>query len=209
MSFLNSMVIRNSIHDSVAWSFSNNGMFSVKSFRNNLENFPVEFHSCSSFLWKNLCPPKVEIFAWQLRKGRIMVRDVLVRFSMGNDLSGNCLLCNNGDETIDHLFVHCSWSWKVWNYGMSWWEVMCCPNKSLIDWMDCWIGLSPYTKSLRAWNILFFAVIWTIWEVGNNLIFRGQEAVIEKAVDEVKFRLVWWFKCFGKGNKDLVPKFKL
>ena len=70
--------------------------------------------------------------------------------------------------------------------------------------MDSWLGLFPAAKHKSAWSILFFAMIWTIWETRNNLIFRGKEASIDKAVDDVKFRVAWWFKYFGKGIKVLI-----
>ncbi|KAK1572473.1 hypothetical protein Q3G72_033082 [Acer saccharum] len=95
----------------MAWVYSSNGIFSVKSFRHRLESTSEDYRDSSNLLWKGLCPPKVEIFVWQLQRGRISVKDVLVR--------------------------------------------------------------------------------------------RGllQEALVEKAVDDVQFRVAWWFKWYGKGSK--------
>ncbi|KAK3197919.1 hypothetical protein Dsin_021334 [Dipteronia sinensis] len=82
--------------------------------------------------------------------------------------------CNEDEETIDHLFLHCRWSWMLWTSCMKWWDVESCANKSLNDWFLCWPGLCSKAKQGRAWNSLFFAVTWTIWE---------------------------WFKYLGKGFK--------
>ena len=56
-------------------------------------------------------------------------------------------------------------------------------------------------KSKKVWFTLFFVVTWTIWEHRNNSIFKDQEPSLEKAVDDAKFRVAWWFKSFGKKSK--------
>ncbi|KAK0599896.1 hypothetical protein LWI29_009613 [Acer saccharum] len=67
--------------------------------------------------------------------------------------------------------------------------------------MDSWLGLCPAANYKEVWSILFSAVTWTVWDHRNNQIFRGQEASVEKAVDDVKFRVAWWFKSYGRGSK--------
>ena len=44
-------------------------------------------------------------------------------------------------------------------------------------------------------------MIWTIWEYINNLIFKDQVPSLEKAEDDARFRVAWWFKHYGKGSK--------
>ncbi|KAK3225721.1 hypothetical protein Dsin_005583 [Dipteronia sinensis] len=80
-------------------------------------------------------------------------------------------------------------------------DVESCVNKSLNDWFLCWSGLSSKANQGRAWNSLFFAVSWTIWEARNQIDFRGIMTDIGQAKDTVKFRVVWWFKYLGKGSK--------
>ncbi|KAK3219226.1 hypothetical protein Dsin_013196 [Dipteronia sinensis] len=80
---------------------------------NRIDSIVADFSVSSNLLWKGLCPPKVEIFSWQLWTGRILVRDVLLHFGMTQGMPSNCPMCNSGTETIDHLFIHCQWSWKA------------------------------------------------------------------------------------------------
>ncbi|KAK3219611.1 hypothetical protein Dsin_013581 [Dipteronia sinensis] len=121
MTFLNSLTIRRKFTDALAWAYSTNGMYLVKYLRHCLETSSADIFDNSNLLWKGSCPPKVKIFALQLRRGRIMVRDVLHQFGMVQGLPMNCLLCNNSSETIDHLFMHCHWAWKVWILCMNLW----------------------------------------------------------------------------------------
>ncbi|KAK3206725.1 hypothetical protein Dsin_020771 [Dipteronia sinensis] len=43
-------------------------------------------------VWQGVCPPKIELFVWQLLHGRVLVKKVLYRFSMQLDGSVNCPL---------------------------------------------------------------------------------------------------------------------
>ncbi|KAK2646450.1 hypothetical protein Ddye_021645 [Dipteronia dyeriana] len=53
--------------------------------------------------------------------------------------------------------------------------------------------------SKRVWNILFFAIVWTIWESRNDMIFHGISVNLGKALDTIKFRVALWFKNYGAG----------
>ncbi|KAK2665801.1 hypothetical protein Ddye_004375 [Dipteronia dyeriana] len=72
---------------------------------------------------------------------------------------------------------------------------------TLISHNIIWQGLCVEAKHQRVWNTLLLAVIWTIWEFRNQLIFRGIPTDLQKASDTVKFRDAWWVKHLGKGSK--------
>ncbi|KAK2657469.1 hypothetical protein Ddye_010521 [Dipteronia dyeriana] len=159
--------------------------------------------SCSRLkgIWKGLCPPKIEIFVWHLLQGRISVRGVLSKFGYAG-LNLQCPLCCANVESIDHLFLKCVWPWKLWLCCMEWWGVIFCSSDSLSSWWINWDGLCPNKKSARVRSSLFFAIVWTIWEVRNGVVFKNVEASLIKATDLVRFRVAWWFKHFGKGSED-------
>ena len=152
-------------------------------------------------IWFGHCPPKVEMFVWQLIHGRILVKEVLLIFGVQlvDDLL--CPLCAEKMESIDHLFLLCGWAWNIWQCCMRWWGVFCCPSRSIVEWWKGWMNLCPWKISLRAWRTLFFAVVWTIWDVRNQKVFKAVQPDSSAAVDMVKFRLGWWFKHFGRGSE--------
>ena len=83
-------------------------------------------------VWLGFCPPKIEIFV-QLIHGRVLVRDVLSRFGVHSGLDNGCVLCEDNEEDINHLFLHCNWTWNLWLKCMRWWGVYCCPSLSIVD----------------------------------------------------------------------------
>ena len=84
---------------------------------------------------------------------------------------------------------------------MGWWGVSCCINSNIIAWLDGWNGFCPSSLMKRAWSIVFFAVVWTIWECRNDVVFRGTKADFCLALDSIKFRVALWFKNHGCGSE--------
>ncbi|KAK3206959.1 hypothetical protein Dsin_021005 [Dipteronia sinensis] len=107
-------------------------------------------------IWQGICPSKIEMFAWQLLRGRVLVSSVLQRFGLNPNFCVNCAMCKSEEETIDHLFLHCRWTQEVWGQCMEWWGVKWCRNETLKEWALGWSGLCPKAKHGRAWNSLFF-----------------------------------------------------
>ncbi|KAK3198600.1 hypothetical protein Dsin_022015 [Dipteronia sinensis] len=72
--FLCCIQICRNISDSVARSFRPNGEFSIGSFGRGLESdYEEDVIDCNRF-WKGFCPPKIDLFIWQLYRDRIMVQ---------------------------------------------------------------------------------------------------------------------------------------
>ncbi|KAK2646875.1 hypothetical protein Ddye_022070 [Dipteronia dyeriana] len=113
-----------------------------------------------------------------------------------------CSLCGEGVESVDHLFLICVWSWKLWSLCMQWWGVSSYSNRSINEWLNAWGDFHHSSKRKRAWKTLFFAIIWTIWEFRNNAVFWDIQANLGVAPDLVRFRVCWWFKNYGCGSED-------
>ncbi|KAK2647643.1 hypothetical protein Ddye_015132 [Dipteronia dyeriana] len=156
------------------------------------------------FLWLGCVPPKVEVFLWQLLKGRILVRDVLYNFGMPLPASTVCLLCECESESINHLFLHCDWSWKLWSIAIDRWGISSCRNYEFSEWMEGWSEMCHSKANKRVWFVLFDALCWMIWEYRNAVVFRGKQAILSLVLNSVKFRVVLWFKnCGASCKKDL------
>ncbi|KAK2657188.1 hypothetical protein Ddye_010240 [Dipteronia dyeriana] len=97
----------------------------------------------------------------------------------------------------------------MWLICMNWWDVFCCCNLTLNEWLEGWSDLCPVSKQERAWCSMFFVIVWTIWECRNGLIFKEKEPDLSQAADLVKFKIVWWFKHLGKGLKEVVDSLLL
>ncbi|KAK2642315.1 hypothetical protein Ddye_024078 [Dipteronia dyeriana] len=135
-SFIQNIKVCPNFMDVLAWSFNPNGSFTVESFRKAWEERIGANLGLVSFCWQGISPPKLEIFVWQLLKGRVMVSQVLHWFGVTINSNSMCLPCNDDKESINHLFLHCRWVSVLSRTGMGWWGVQACAFKSMEEWAE-------------------------------------------------------------------------
>ena len=63
-------------------------------------------------LWNMGLWPKITLFLWLLVKGRILTWENLRRRGMTGPL--RCVICNEAEETMDHLLNQCKWAKGMW-----------------------------------------------------------------------------------------------
>ncbi|KAF7151240.1 hypothetical protein RHSIM_Rhsim02G0189800 [Rhododendron simsii] len=67
-------------------------------------------------VWKNTCPPKVELIVWDGHSARIVsAKSVLVRRGILDNRHNICPLCNIEEESPDHLLLLCNVARKLWD----------------------------------------------------------------------------------------------
>ena len=83
-----------------------------------------------------------------------------------------CCLCFKGEETLDHIFLHCLFTRKAWNtlFRIFYLE-LCLPSK-----VDSWLieGLNIRGYSLKRnmlWRCATRSLLWYIWKERNRRIF--------------------------------------
>ena len=80
------------------------GFSVILMYRKLMHSLPTDFpwHS----IWNPIVPPKLGFFAWEASWGK--ERE-------GIPLVNRCFLCEEEEETIDHLLIHCSRAKMLWN----------------------------------------------------------------------------------------------
>lgn len=66
----------------------------------------------AKFVWRAATPPKVKFFFWLDLHGRLWTADR--RKCHGLQPLATCALCDQGDETTDHLLTSCPFTREVW-----------------------------------------------------------------------------------------------
>ena len=86
--------------------------FSVKIRYKGLDPSPViEFPY--RLVWNPVVPPKIGFFAWEATWDKALMLDQLKR--RGMTFANKCFLCEEDEETIDHLLIHCKRAKTLWN----------------------------------------------------------------------------------------------
>ena len=92
------------IEDKLLLKGSNHDKFFVWTMYSGLDLLPeINFPFYS--VWNYVIPSKISFFAWETSWGKVITLDQLKR--RGRALANRCCLCEEDEETIDHLLIHC------------------------------------------------------------------------------------------------------
>ena len=117
------------------------GRFSMKLFYL-IMAAPRAFISHFCLVWNPWVPTKVSFFAWEASWDIILTMDQLKK--RGRALANICYLCDEGEETVDHLLVHCPMARAVWKlllviFRVSW-VFPHTVRETLLSWQASFMG---------------------------------------------------------------------
>jgi hypothetical protein len=178
--------------DKHIWRLSSNGQYSAKSA---YEGF---FLGATPFapwelIWKTWAPPKCRFFMWLVAHNKCWTADRLAR--RGLPRPGCCPLCDQEEETINHLLVACVFAREFWFHLLR--QVglhALSPQPGENSFLDWWDRANGATSELlrQGVNSLIMLGAWTIWSHRNRCVFDGAAPSIAGAlVMAGEERLLW------------------
>uniref|UniRef100_A0A803QAN7 Reverse transcriptase domain-containing protein n=1 Tax=Cannabis sativa TaxID=3483 RepID=A0A803QAN7_CANSA len=165
-----------SSNDSLFWKASKSGKFSVKSsyWVSQQDRFK-DPNKVWEKLWRSPIHPRLKLLLWKIWS------DVLPTKSRIGRLEEGCVLCNNADETVLHLFGACSAikavlfhsSWGIRIDDLHW--------NSIMDFGLWWTYVND--ESLQLFVACTCA---SIWKWRNNVIFQNRPFSIADLISDVQ-----------------------
>ena len=156
------------MEDKIIFKGSKNDGFSVKNMYRVLDCSPQVAFPYRS-IWNPVIPPRMGFFAWEASWERVLTLDQLKR--RGRALANRCFLCEEDEEDINHLLVHCKKAKMLWDLlltivGISW----VFPN-SVTQMLLSWQGTPVGKKRKNIWMAAPICLFWTVWHNRNLLVF--------------------------------------
>ena len=152
-------------------------------------------------VWSFKVPPKISIFFWKYFHDILPLKKLLnERITCGIEVV--CSLCGVGEESKDHLFWRCPIVHNTWKLFLDWWSI----KKSVLNGQGQFFDMIRLINGneLRvAWSTALIAMLWTIWLVRNDKIYKKSKCEEEKLVWLVKIRSYKWLLAVGKMNLGL------
>jgi hypothetical protein len=145
-------------------------MYSAKSAYNGLFMGSISFGHFTR-VWKTWALPKCRFFIWLAAHNRCWTTDRLAKKGL-NDHE-KCLLCDQAEETLDHLLVACSfsrvfWYQLFWKFGLH----SLAPQPAVTSFMNWWEEVSEVVSGVtrKGLNSLIILGAWTIWIHRNKCV---------------------------------------
>ena len=145
--------------------------FSVKSMYKGLNVSPaLDFPH--RLVWNPVAPPKTGVFAWEAAWGKVLTLDQLKR--RGMEFANRCFMCEEEEETIDHLLIHCKFAKVLWDLFLSIVGISWVFPHSVLNKLLAWQGASVGKKRKKIWLAAPLCLFWNIWRARNRLVFENE-----------------------------------
>ena len=204
--------------DQIFWALAKDENYLVKEGykilqQNGLQN-PIS--RAFSFCWNPVVLPKIGCFSWLALKKRILTSDRLTRLNIAPPFK--CVLCEEHEESVDHLFVTCAFAFQCWCFILSKLNYYIPFPNNLWDLFQAWPIL--YQKSLFAnlWKCIPIVVIWAIcWERNKHISEKESLPLdivlngIQKSISEVtnsSFKVVKFNPIVTQWDSQIRKKWK-
>ncbi|CAL5376573.1 unnamed protein product [Camellia sinensis] len=86
-----------------------------------------------------------------------------------------CVFCKEGEETINHVLLHCPYVWMIWSYFVKRWGMQWVSPGSVQGALQWWYGCSMRQIEKKLWSVIPYAIFWSIWKQRNESVFNGVE----------------------------------
>ncbi|WZY70486.1 uncharacterized protein LOC106376634 [Brassica napus] len=133
--------------------------------------------------------PKHAFISWLVAWNRLATRDRLRAW--GLEVPPNCLLCSGCEESRQHLFFDCVYSYEIWMYFCS--RIQVNPPTGFEDCLR-WLKTSSTDPNiLLIIKLVFQAVVYMIWKERNSRLHssvsRPPQAIIQEVKQTIRLKL--------------------
>ncbi|RYR26766.1 hypothetical protein Ahy_B02g061063 [Arachis hypogaea] len=149
--------------DNVTWRFSSDGRYNVKSFTNVAEEKIYGETTMKHIfydLWRGLVRLRIEMLVWFIITDGLNTKDKLIKKEIISQGEGTCVLCKKKQESVSHLFLHCSFCSKLWFMALNAGRVCWIEINDIRTWFEGWINCDVCNMPKKR-IMLFFAILWT------------------------------------------------
>lgn len=144
-----------------------------------------------SILWRTQAPTRIKSFGWRIFLNRVATKDQLKKRDLClSDSDGNCVMCSQSAEDLNHLLFICSFSSNVWELVGA--QSGCFVSFASTSWKhyvsQCGLPKSP--GSMVNKGLIWLSVVWSLQKVMNEIVFNNDKCNLNDFLWSIKL-LAW------------------
>jgi hypothetical protein len=189
--------------DRTIWRWTPDGSYTAKSAYNMLHAGSIKFRG-HSLIWKTWAPLRVKIFLWLSFRRRHWTNDRRARH--GLESREDCYICDQVQETIDHLLCRCPFAREVWfHICTALGQPLPPPEHSVLRWWrrlrSTWSG-----NKRKGLDSLFALVSWRLWKERNARCFREAASTVPELLLVIRADADLWVRAGAKNLELLMSR---
>ena len=156
-------------------------------------------------IWNPIVPPKLGFFAWEASWGKVLTLDQLKM--KGIPLVIRCSLCEENEETIDHLLIHCSRAKMLWDLLLVITDFNWVFPRTVRQLFLAWQSASVGKKRKRVWMAAPLCIFLTLWMERNRVVFENEAPSAHRMKSFFLLSLLSWAKLYSVDNLNSMMEF--
>ena len=200
MSILDTGNICQETQDRLVWRGDPKGAFSVKSAYQILtqQTAYVPMDSIYRALWQAKAMPKALITAWRVILDRLPTTANLIRRGVPV-VSSVCVMCNQLQETSQHLFLDCVVTQRVWYGCYRWIGIVGAQSNEIRNHLENFYLIHLSNEQNQVWRGVWVVIIRSIWEQRNQVVFKGGVPDAKEILQKAQLLSWLWLKYKATG----------
>jgi len=201
---LSNVELQPDVEDTHIWTFSTTGQYTTKSAYEALFIGAIQFGPWER-IWPSWAPSKCKFFLWTAAHKRCWTADRLARKGLQHPAA--CPLCDQAQETIDHLLVSCVFARQLWfsillKFGLQ----VLSPNLEDENFEEWWANASGRVSGqvLNGLNSIIILGAWNLWNHRNQCVFDGASPSISNIISTTLEDLQQWSLAVARGISFLL-----
>ena len=163
-------VLQPDVEDSHIWKFSASGQYSAKPAYDAMFIGAIQFQPWER-IWKSWAPGKCKFFMWLVAHNRCWTADRLAKNGLAHP--EKCPLCDQEEETINHLLLSCVFARQTWfeillGLGLQ----VLSPQLEDPSFEEWWHKVSSKVSGQvqKGLNSTIILVAWSLWNHRNQCL---------------------------------------
>ena len=117
-----------------------------------------------------------------------------------------CIMCRHGEETVDHLLLHCEMAYRLWNFVFRTFGLPWVIPRSILDLLfGWWNWLGKHLSQI--WNLVPLCILWCIWKEWNWRTFEDLNNSGDQMLASFSGSLFDWSRAWRLTTSDSLPSF--
>ena len=168
--------------DSVLWN-DKSGYFISDVYKHLQSDSTLQLDPWFRRLWKSGSKPSENLMLWKLLNNALLTQDKLLCM---NIIQANiCRLCNRGNETCNHLYFGCSYTFIVWTRILYTLQLHKPNRDPVLEWRFIYKATRWKTAASRLLLRIFKKVILACWHERNRRTFTGQKLTVAELMYKI------------------------